>query len=102
MDALFVVFQHTVKPGSSLWDSTLMPDLYGSRILDVDEAESSSDEENRDVLRELFKHYRPRLPIGVEADDSSSEDLDVDDALAPFLMLGALDMSDLSGEDNVM
>ncbi|XP_073309944.1 E3 ubiquitin-protein ligase makorin-like [Primulina huaijiensis] len=36
-------YKHTVKPGSFLWDATFEPYLNRSRILDIDEAPSSSD-----------------------------------------------------------
>ena len=44
MDAIFVVFQYTVKPASSyLWNSTLMPNIYSSSDLNMDAIEYSSD-----------------------------------------------------------
>lgn len=93
----FVVFQHTVKPGSYLWNATLMPHLYSSSLSDVDEAGYSSGEGNSDVLLEIFDQvYRPHDPVGIE--DYSSEDLD-DGALAFLLMLETLNMSDSNDED---
>lgn len=89
----FVVFQHTVKPGSYQWNATLMPHLYSSSLSDVDEAGYSSGEGNIDELLEIFdQFYRPHDPVGVE-EDYSSEDLD-DETLAFLLMLETLNISD--------
>ncbi|XP_009600645.1 putative RING-type E3 ubiquitin transferase C3H69 isoform X1 [Nicotiana tomentosiformis] len=47
-------YKHTVKPGSKLWNSTLMPDLHGSSFSDADETESGSDGD-MESFRALFE-----------------------------------------------
>lgn len=84
-------FQHTVKPGSYLSNSSLMPDLYGSRFMDSDEEECRSDTVNKNALLYLFEqHYSPHMPIGVEEEESSSDDSEDEmaEALAFMLWLG--------------
>ncbi|CAH9108172.1 unnamed protein product [Cuscuta epithymum] len=70
-------YKHTVKPGSLLWNSVIMPDSYGSRFPDMDEVGLSSDTDI-DGLVNLFEElYRPpHRPRGfLEQEDSSDEEL---------------------------
>ncbi|THG00173.1 hypothetical protein TEA_003366 [Camellia sinensis var. sinensis] len=70
MDTMFVVFQHTVKPGSYLWNSTLMTDVYSSSFPDMDAIEFSShsfDNVGIDGIHILFEHlYKSHYPLEVE------------------------------------
>lgn len=68
------MFQHTVKPGSFLWNATFKPYLNRSRIPDIDETQSSSDTLAMNSLLEQFSG--PHIPIeNAELDNDTIEAL---------------------------
>ncbi|XP_027163676.1 putative RING-type E3 ubiquitin transferase C3H69 isoform X1 [Coffea eugenioides] len=83
-------YKHTVKPGSYLWNSTLMPDLYRTRFMDSDEEECLSETVNKNALLYLFEHfYSPHISAGVEEDFSSEDsENEMAEELAFMMMLG--------------
>lgn len=105
-------YKHTVKPGSMLWNSVLMPDSsYGSRLRDMDEVGSSFDTDI-DGLVDLFEQlYMPRRPRGLRERElneyaetmSSDEELnEFAEAMSFLLWARGSDTSDfeLSSDDD--
>ncbi|KAI3448908.1 hypothetical protein Pfo_005573 [Paulownia fortunei] len=71
-------YKHTIKPGSFLWNATFNPDLYSSRLQDINEVVSSSDSFDMHGLEVLLEQFfNPHIPIeNEELDNDSDEDLE--------------------------
>lgn len=76
-----MVFQHTVKPGSFLWNATLSPHLDSSR---VQEQSSDIDMHGLEVFLEQF--YNPPIPIETEELDNDS-DQELENIMAEMMAL---------------
>ncbi|KAF5938330.1 hypothetical protein HYC85_022589 [Camellia sinensis] len=85
-------YKHTVKPGSYLWNSTLMTDVYSSSFPDMDAIEFSShsfDNVGIDGIHILFEHlYKSHYPLEVEeleCDEDLENEVVVAEEMAFFL-----------------
>lgn len=108
MDTMFVVFQHTVKPGSYLWNSTLMTDVYSSSFPDMDAIEFSShsfDNVGIDGIHILFEHlYKSHYPLEVEeleCDEDLENEVVMAEEMAFFLAQLDFDMTNSSSDDDI-
>lgn len=104
MHDLFVVFQHTVKPGSYLWNSTLMPEIYSSSLTQMDSVDDYSSHTSADVdsdcVHVLFKYlYKSHSPLGMQLEndsdvEDSEDELAMAEEMALFLTLMGFQDSD--------
>lgn len=97
-------YKHTVKPGSYLWNSTLMPEIYSSSLTQMDSVDDYSSHTSPDVdsdcVHVLFKYlYKSHSPLGMQLEndsdvEDSEDELAMAEEMALFLTLMGFQDSD--------
>ncbi|KAG9151882.1 hypothetical protein Leryth_002149 [Lithospermum erythrorhizon] len=98
-------YKHKVQRGSHMWKTAVMPEVYGSRSLVIDEQESSSilETESLRLLFELLNASNMAVGLDEFVGSLSNEDIEseIAEALAFELMFERLGLSDSEIDDDI-